>query len=142
MRIVRFALIFRMELARHEERMVLQLDQLDQLAVRRDTADNEIAVLLQLSQIVRIDFIAVAVTFMDNVLLIEALGFGTVLQHTVISSQTQCPVFRAAAVGRVIVVIFFIHSCDRFEIFVQHSTTAICIPRQSPRNGILCSRAY
>ena len=65
MRLVRLAQKFRMELAGDEKRMVLQLDDFDQFAVRRKAAENK-AGLLEFFAVGVVEFVAVAVAFVDD----------------------------------------------------------------------------
>ena len=75
MRHVRLALEFRMELAGHVVGMVFQFDDFHQLAVRRGAAEHETLFLIALAIRV-VELVAVAVTFHDDVGLVECVGFG------------------------------------------------------------------
>ena len=65
MRLVRLAQEFRMELAGDEKRMVLQLDDFHQLAVRRQAAEHETG-LLEFVAVGVVEFVAVTVAFVDD----------------------------------------------------------------------------
>src|SRR5450759_2293201 len=65
MRLVRFAQKFRMELARHEERMILEFDDLHQLAIGRKPAENETS-LLEFLAVGVVEFIAMAVALIND----------------------------------------------------------------------------
>ena len=65
MRLVRLAQEFRMELARDEKRMVLQLDHFHQFAVRRQAAEDK-ARLLEFLALGVVEFVAVPVAFVDH----------------------------------------------------------------------------
>src|SRR5687768_7017474 len=65
MRCIRLAQEFRVKLACHKERMILQLDNLDQFSVRRRAAENKTGFLV-LSPIGIVEFIAVTMAFIDE----------------------------------------------------------------------------
>ena len=65
MRLVRLALKFRMELARHEKRMVFQFDDLDEFAVGRIAAENEPG-FLKFFAVGVVEFVAMAMAFVDD----------------------------------------------------------------------------
>ena len=65
MRLVRLALKFRMELARHEKRMILQFDDLDELAVGRQPAEHETG-LLEFLAVGIVEFVAVPVPLVHH----------------------------------------------------------------------------
>ena len=65
MRLMRLALKFGMELARDEKWMLFELDDFDQLAVRRKTAEHETS-LLEFLAIGVVELITMAVTFVDH----------------------------------------------------------------------------
>ena len=75
MRLVRFAVELRMELARDEERMLGQLDDLDQLAVRREPGEGEIGFLKTFAVGV-VKFVTVAMPLVDDESTIQACRFG------------------------------------------------------------------
>ena len=64
-RLVRLALKFGVELAGDEKRVVLQLDHFDQLAVRRQSAENETGT-LELLAISIIELVAVAMPLVHD----------------------------------------------------------------------------
>ena len=73
-RLVRLAQKFRMKLARDEKRMVLEFNDLDQLAVRRKTTENESG-LLEFFAVVVVELVAVAVALVDDKRAVESRCF-------------------------------------------------------------------
>src|SRR5205814_10210104 len=94
MRIPRARPELRVELAGHEIRVVLDLDDLDELLFRPDAGDAQ-AVLLERLEVVVVDLIAMAVTLADDALAIQPRGAAALLQVDRIESQAH----RAALVG-------------------------------------------
>src|SRR5438552_1862401 len=77
MRLVRFAAEFGMKLAGDEKRVVQQFDHLDQLAVGRGAAEDEIR-FLELVAVGVVEFVAVTVPFVDDE---RAVEFGRQRTH-------------------------------------------------------------
>src|SRR2546426_4750660 len=73
MRLVWFAVEFRMELAGNEKWMFGQLDDLDELAIRRVTAEDEVRLLKSLT-IRIVELVTVTVTFVDDEGSVQARG--------------------------------------------------------------------
>ena len=71
--LVGLALKLGMELARNEERVVFQFDHFDQLAVRRQTAENE-AGALELLAISIVELVSVAMPFVHDKCAVEMRG--------------------------------------------------------------------
>ena len=89
---VGFALKFGVELARNEERVIFQFDHFDQLAVRRQPAENEPGA-LKLLAIGIVELVAVAMPFVDDKCAVEVRRHRSHFQLAGLRSQTHRPTF-------------------------------------------------
>ena len=92
MRLVGFAVEFGMELARDEERMFCQFDDLDEFAVGRKAAEAE-AGFFKFLAVGIIEFVAMAMAFVDDESAIETGGFGADDKLAGLSAQAHGAAF-------------------------------------------------
>jgi len=96
MRIPRAGPELGMELARHEERVLRDLDDLDQLLLGPDPRDVQ-AVLLQRLEVIVVDLVAVAVALADDPLAVEPRGSAALGEQNRVEAEAH----GAALVGQV-----------------------------------------
>ena len=78
---VRSGFQLRMSLGCDEERVILQFDHLHDTSIRGQTGENHAMAGQDCTEII-IDLVTMAVTFMDQVLAIQFVSFGSLIQHT------------------------------------------------------------